>query len=115
MVSALLNKIQKIQLILIDVTIDLTGLAFVCSVSHGLYSPSDDVVILNANNFNSKVIQSNELWFVEFFAPWCGHCKNLAPEWAKAAKALKGIVNIGAIDMDDKDSQSVGAPYGIRG
>jgi protein disulfide-isomerase A6 len=42
-----------------------------------LYSPNDDVVILNANNFNNKVIQSNELWFVEFFAPWCGHCKNL--------------------------------------
>jgi len=80
-----------------------------------LYSPSDEVVILNANNFNSKVIQSDDVWLVEFYAPWCGHCKNLDPERQKAAKALKGIAKLGAVDMDDKDAQSVGSPYGIRG
>jgi protein disulfide-isomerase A6 len=80
---------------------------------YGLYSPSDDVVILTPENFNSRVIQSKELWLVEFYAPWCGHCKNLAPEWAKAAKALKGIVNVGAVDMDAH--QSLGAPYNIQG
>lgn len=93
----------------------LVCMALLATSANGLYSSSDDVVELNASNFNSKVIQSNELWYVEFYAPWCGHCKNLAPEWKKAAKALKGIVNVGAIDMDASDAQSVGAPYGIRG
>jgi len=78
-----------------------------------LYTSSDDVVELTASNFNSQVIQSNELWLVEFYAPWCGHCKSLAPEWKKAATALKGIVNVGAVDMDTH--QSVGGPYNVQG
>lgn len=50
---------------------------------------------------------------IEFFAPWCGHCKALAPEYEKAAKALEGIIHVGAVDMDA--NPSVGSPYGVKG
>jgi len=62
---------------------------------------------------NKQVIESDELWLVEFFAPWCGHCQQLKPTWEKVAKALKGIVKVGAVDMDA--NPSVGQPYDVKG
>jgi len=72
-----------------------------------------DVVELTPANFKSKVLESDDVWLVEFFAPWCGHCKNLEPEWTKAATALKGIVKLGAVDADAH--RDLGGQYGVQG
>lgn len=37
---------------------------------------------------------------VMFYAPWCGHCKTMKPEWAKASTELKGQVTLSAMDCD---------------
>ncbi|KAL5581771.1 hypothetical protein UlMin_014213 [Ulmus minor] len=65
--------------------------------------PSSSVE-LNSSNFDELVLKSKELWIVEFFAPWCGHCKRLAPEWKKAANSLKGKVKLGHVDCDAEKS-----------
>ena len=49
-------------------------------------------------NFDKEVLEAEEGVLVEFFAPWCGHCQRLTPEWAKAATELKGKVKVAALD-----------------
>lgn len=56
---------------------------------------------------------SNEPWFVEFYAPWCGHCKNLAPTWKKLAASMKGKINIAKVDATQNNSLS--SRYGVKG
>ena len=54
--------------------------------------------MLDDNNFDSHVISSNELWFIFFLTPTCGHCKSMLPNWDAAAKELKGKVNFAIVD-----------------
>lgn len=48
------------------------------------------IVQLNDRNFQRKVLDNPEVGMVAFVAPWCGHCKQLLPEWREAARLLEG-------------------------
>eukprot|EP00413_Alexandrium_margalefii_P001387 CAMPEP_0204516902 /NCGR_PEP_ID=MMETSP0661-20131031/3384_1 /ASSEMBLY_ACC=CAM_ASM_000606 /TAXON_ID=109239 /ORGANISM="Alexandrium margalefi, Strain AMGDE01CS-322" /LENGTH=526 /DNA_ID=CAMNT_0051522283 /DNA_START=10 /DNA_END=1590 /DNA_ORIENTATION=- len=49
----------------------------------------DHVLTVTGNTFEKLVLDPNKDVFVEFYAPWCGHCQKLTPEWSKLAKAVK--------------------------
>lgn len=78
-----------------------------------LFSDKSKVVKLTSSNFKSLVVDSKDVWFVEFYAPWCGHCKNIAPTWEKLAGALEGMIKVGAVDMTT--DQDAGSPYNVKG
>lgn len=65
-----------------------------------LYQNSKEVNIINRENFEEKVIDTNYIWVVKFYAEWCNHCKKFVSEYEKTAQAFKSIVKFGAIDGD---------------
>jgi len=70
------------------------------------------VITLTDADFDAKVLSSKDLWLVEFYAPWCGHCKNLAPQWRAAANQLEGRVKVA--DVDATVNQKLAERYGIK-
>ncbi|PRT52548.1 Protein disulfide-isomerase [Wickerhamiella sorbophila] len=79
----------------------------------GASADASDVLVLNSENFES-VLAENPLVLVEFYAPWCGHCKNLAPEYEKAATTLKDE-SIVLAKVDCTENQALCANYNIAG
>ncbi|KAK4531556.1 hypothetical protein CCYA_CCYA08G2413 [Cyanidiococcus yangmingshanensis] len=77
-----------------------------------LYSANSPVVQLDTDNFHRLVLDSSETWLVEFYAPWCGHCRNFAPVWEKAARRLEGLVRVGAVDGDQH--RALAQEYGVQ-
>lgn len=63
---------------------------------------ASDVIDLTAENFD-EVVKPEDLMLVEFFAPWCGHCKSLAPHYEEAATVLqKSNVKLAKVDCVDQ-------------
>merc|ERR1712113_1007116 len=52
-------------------------------------SADDSDVLTLTDATYDQALKDNQLIFIKFYAPWCGHCKRLAPDWEKAATALK--------------------------
>lgn len=74
---------------------------------------SDGVLILTDANFD-EAVAANDKMLVEFYAPWCGHCKSLAPEYAKAAKQLiDEPVKLAKVDATEE--KGIGERFGIKG
>lgn len=55
---------------------------------------------LTAESFHDKVTMTQDPWFIKFYAPWCHHCKALAPTWDQVSKDMKGRLNIGEVNCD---------------
>jgi protein disulfide-isomerase A6 len=74
------------------------------------------VLDLIPSNFDKIVFKSSKPALVEFFAPWCGHCKNLAPVWEELASGFAHAgdkVSIAKVDADEH--KSLGKRFGVQG
>lgn len=75
------------------------------------------VVTLDHSNFSDFVGQ-HKFIVVEFYAPWCGHCKKLAPEYEKAAQILSQNdppVILAKVDANEEQNKILASEFDIKG
>lgn len=75
------------------------------------------ITVTDGDSFD-KLIKDNSFAAVEFYAPWCGHCKKLAPEWEAAAKQLQGGDNpiaLAKVDCTTDGNKALAERFGIKG
>lgn len=93
-------------------------LASVASISASDDSDSKEFVLtLDHSNF-SETIAKHDFIVVEFYAPWCGHCKKLAPEYEKAASILSSHdppIVLAKVDANEESNRGLATEYDIKG
>ncbi|KAI4286436.1 MAG: hypothetical protein L6R35_004310 [Caloplaca aegaea] len=63
-------------------------------------NPAGVSISLSQESFQKLVTNTQDPWFVKFYAPWCHHCQALAPSWHQLGKELQGKLNIGEVNCD---------------
>jgi len=75
----------------------------------------EGVLVLNAENFD-ETIANKDLALVEFYAPWCGHCKSLAPHYAKAAQELESLgITLAKVNADTDENRPLASRFEVKG
>merc|ERR1712064_271852 len=93
----------------------LLVLAVFGALAQAEITKEEGVLVLTEGNFQ-EAVDGNEHILVEFYAPWCGHCKALAPEYAKAAGLLteKGSsIMLGKVDATEQ--KKIAETHEVRG
>jgi protein disulfide-isomerase A6 len=73
------------------------------------------VLDLVPKNFDEVVLKSGKPTLVEFFAPWCGHCKNLAPVYEELATVFASEKGVQIAKVDADAEKSLGKRFGVQG
>lgn len=77
------------------------------------FSSANGPLELTKQTFDDVLMKSEDVWFVKFYAPWCGHCQSLAPTWTQLAKNLGNAVKVAKVDATVHTE--LAQKYNIRG
>lgn len=72
---------------------------------------SEHVTELNGDNWDQEVVTADHPVLVDFWAPWCGPCRSLAPKVDRIAQEYSGKVKVVKVNVDD--NQELAIKYGV--
>ncbi|KAJ4790340.1 Protein disulfide-isomerase [Rhynchospora pubera] len=104
----------------LSIALLLLGTILLCSPSvksSEVEEEASPVVVLDNTNFTEEV-GKHDFIVVEFYAPWCGHCKKLAPEYEKAAQVLSKHdppIILAKVDGSDKTNKPLTDKFNVKG
>ncbi|KAF1792039.1 Thioredoxin, conserved site [Phytophthora cactorum] len=73
-----------------------------------------DVKVLTPDNFD-EVVDGSKHVLIKFYAPWCGHCKSMAPTYETVATAFKKADNVVVAEVDADNHKELGSKFGVTG
>lgn len=89
--------------------LNFASIGFVEAFPFGKFSGVEELTPRSLNQF----VSTHKPVYILFYAPWCGHCRNVHPEWEKFAKAVEGTIRVGAINADEH--KEISSRFGISG
>jgi len=85
------------------------------AIAASLFLTSASALELTASNFAEMT--AGKTVFLKFYAPWCGHCKAMAGDWAKLEKDFEGhaVALVGSVDCTDDENDQICEDFNVEG